>query len=171
MEQTAKNKHTKEVHRNVISKQEDCFKRLSDILYRYLKEHNLRCTSERLLILKQVCAYKHRFTAEQVLKDLETSVHLSVATVYNSLNLLCECRILQRQIAQVGAKTTEFELVLTRESLMRFVCTRCGRTVEFKDKAVENILREKHFNNFQMSDFSLVAYGVCKICRRKHSKS
>ncbi|HCS87735.1 MAG TPA: hypothetical protein DIW30_04815 [Bacteroidales bacterium] len=153
---------------NTSAKQEDYYKVSSDILYRYLREHNLRCTSERLFLLKQVCAYRQKFTAEQLLSDIPDSVHLSVATIYNSLNLFCSCRILQKQSSSAGARTTAFELVMARESSMHFVCTRCGRKVEFRDKAVENILRERHFNNFQMSDFSLSVYGVCKICRRKH---
>ena len=157
------------VRLNTSSKQEDYYKVSSDILYRYLKEHNLRCTSERLFLLKQVCAYRQKFTAEQLLNDIPDSVHLSVATIYNSLNLFCSCRILQKQSSSAGARTTAFELVMARESSMHFVCMRCGRKVEFRDKAIENILRERHFNNFQMSDFSLSVYGVCKICRRKHT--
>lgn len=157
------------VRLNTSSKQENCYKTSSDVLCRYLKEHNLRCTSERLFILKQVCSYKKTFTAEQLLHDIPDSVHLSVATVYNSLNLFCSCRILQKQSSSAGARTTAFELVMARDSSMHFVCTRCGRKVEFRDKAIENILRERHFNNFQMSDFSLSVYGVCKICRRKYT--
>ncbi len=164
-------KHTPSgnLRQNTPSRQEDYYQAASDILYRYLKEHTLRCTSERLFLLKQVCAYRQKFTAEQVRNDIPDSVHLSVATIYNSLNLFCSCRILQKQSQPAGARTTEFELVMARQSSMHFVCTRCGRKVEFRDKAIENILRERHFNNFQMSDFSLSIYGVCKICRRKHT--
>ncbi len=150
------------------AKQEDLFNTSSELLRRYLKENNLRCTPERLAILKQVCAYKGWFTAEHLLQDLPASMPISVATAYNTLTLLCNCNILRRQPQAKQVKTIEYTMVLTHKSTMYFTCVRCGRQVEFRDKAVENILQERPFNNFNMSNFSLSVYGVCKTCRKKY---
>lgn len=158
----------KKVRLNAPNKQEDLFNTSSEILCRYLKSNNLRCTQERLTILKQVCAYKGWFTTELLQQDLPASMPISVATVYNTLNLFCECHILRRQPQAKQVKTIEYTMVLTHESTMHFICVRCGREVEFRDKAVENILHERPFNNFNMSNFSLSVYGVCKTCRKKY---
>lgn len=138
-------------------------------LQAYLKTNGLRCTQERLLLLRQICRYKRNFTAERLQKDMEPVARISVATVYNTLDLLCSCHIVRKLNLQHKVRVVEYELLRSNAHTMRFVCTRCGRWVDFKDKAIENILKGKRFSNFVMNDFSLSVYGVCKICRRKSS--
>ncbi|MCM1034146.1 MAG: transcriptional repressor [Paludibacter sp.] len=136
-------------------------------LREYLKDNGLRCTPERLFLLKQICSYKRNFTAELLIKDMQSVVRVSTGTVYNTLDLLCACHIIRKLSLQHKVRVVEYELLRGNAHTMRFVCTNCGRMVDFKDKAIENILKGKRFSNFVMNDFSLSVYGTCKICRRK----
>ncbi len=148
-------------------KQEELYEASSSVLFRYLKTHQMRSTQERLIVLRQVCTYRDTFTAEQLLQDMPTAIPISTATVYNTLNLLCDCHILQRRQLPANNRIYEYVTMISRESFMQFVCIHCGRIVKFHDKAIETILKERPFNNFNPSYYSLCVYGECKVCRKK----
>ena len=135
-------------------------------LVSYLKENKMRCTQERLIILSHITSLGRHFTAEQLVKDLCEIQHISTGTIYNNLALFCDAHIIRilPHRKQYGA---EYELCLSDENSLRFICTRCGREVEFKNKVIEHLLNESRFSNFNMDNFSLVVYGNCKTCRKK----
>ena len=142
------------------------YKAAEELLLGYLRENKMRCTQERLIILWHISTLGRHFTAEQLIQDLCENQHISSGTRYNNLSLFCDAGILrilpQRQ--QYGA---EYEFSFSEKNTLRFVCTKCGREVDFKNKTIEHLLRESHFSNFNMDNFSLVVYGHCKTCRRK----
>lgn len=132
----------------------------------YLKINGLRVTEERLLLLKQICRYEGGFTAELLLNDVESVMRISMATIYNTLDLFYSSHIIHKLNQPHKGRSVEYQLLSGNVHTMRFICTRCGRVVDFQDRAVRNILEAKRFSNFVMSDFSLSVYGLCKICRR-----
>ncbi len=136
------------------------------ILADYIRENHLRNTLERQLVLQQICAYPSAFSAEKLIVDLGKKEHISVATVYNTLDLFVKCRLLSKMPAHVGSPTDEYELVFLQRNHLTFFCTNCGREVPFQDRALEDFLKGKRFTNFNMGYFSLRVYGTCKKCRR-----
>ncbi len=149
---------------------EDLYNQGLAVLTDYLRMHRLRNTVERKMLLRQICSYKGAFTAEQLLADIAQVGYVSVATVYNTLDLLEDACILTKLSAHRGCNKAEYELVLRKTNVLHWVCTTCGKKVEFKDKAIEDLLRGKHFSSFMMDHFSLCAYGTCLSCRRKQLK-
>ncbi len=145
------------------------FEKSSKMLAEYIRERGLRNTWERKTILQQICLYKSSFTAEQLITDLEEKEHISVATVYNTLDLFVQCNLLTHFPAQTAGAREEYQLLLLRENKMSFRCTNCGRRVDFKDKAIDDIVRNKHLPNFNIECFTLQIYGTCKTCRKKRS--
>lgn len=135
----------------------------------YLRTAGMRLTHERLVILKHICSLERNFTADRIVKDLCEQQHISTATIYNNLAMLCDAHILRllphRQ--QTGA---QYELAIGDKHSLRYVCTQCGREVTFKNKAIEQLLLDRHFSNFEPDNFSLVVYGHCKTCRRKKKR-
>ncbi len=143
------------------------FDKAKVILTDYVREHHLRNTMERFTILQQICTYRFAFRADQLIADICEKEHISVATIYNTLDLLVRCKLLTKLPAHVGSACDEYELVLLHGNHLSFYCTNCGREVAFQDKALDDILRGKRFSNFNMEHFSLRVYGTCKKCRRK----
>ena len=137
------------------------------ILLDYLREKGLRMTDERRQILLSVCAYPRYFTAEQLLDDVRKQLYISTATCYNTLSLFVDCRLLRKLDSARESRFAQYELVQGKLSKMRFICSECGREVEFWDNAVEDILRARQFSNFTMDSLTLHVYGKCKLCRRK----
>ncbi len=136
-------------------------------LHAYIRAHKMRRTIERDTVVKQICQYSCTFSAEQLIADLNGSIRVSVATIYNTLDLLQACHLLMKIEPHIGSTHAEYELVDPKAHKSHIVCTQCGRVAEFKDKVIEDILRGKKFSNFQMENYSLRVYGTCKKCRRK----
>lgn len=131
----------------------------------YRKEHSLRISSVRELVLKKVCQFKHPFTAEQ-LEEVCAEEHISKGTVYNALNLFLDAKILHAANRQRGRTMTEYELIASNPIRMQFECKKCGRVVEFRDQAIERLIKEHKYSNFTMQHLSMFVYGECKRCHR-----
>ncbi len=146
------------------------FDKAKKVLTEYIREHHLRSTIERTTILQYICKYKTSFSAEQLIQDVCKTEHMSIATIYNTLDLLVQCRLLSKLPAHMGSPCDMYELVLLHSNQLSFFCTNCGREVAFQDKAIDDIIHGKRFSNFTMDHFSLRVYGTCKKCRRKPLK-
>lgn len=143
--------------------------RSEELLTAYLREHRMRCTQERLIILHYICGIGRHFTAESIVRDICEQEHISNATVYNNLALFCDANIL-RILPPRQQQRAEYEFTTGERHSLRFICTRCGREVDMKNKAIEVLLRDRHFSNFEMENFTLTVYGHCKTCRHKKKK-
>ncbi len=143
------------------------FEKSLKILTDYIREHGLRNTWERQTILKQICSYRNPFTPDQLITDLSKKEYISVATVYNTLSLFVHCNLLTHFPAQTAGAHEQYQLLFLRENKMSFLCTNCGRKVDFKDKSIDDIVSNKHLPNFNIECFTLLVSGTCKTCRRK----
>lgn len=64
---------------------------------RFLSERRLRKTTERFKILEHICRIRGHFDVEMVLRQLEEeNFHVSRASIYNTLELLMDARIVIR---------------------------------------------------------------------------
>ena len=67
------------------------------ILREHLADHELRVTSQREMILETFLKMEH-VTAEQLYHALaKHKPHIGLATIYRTLNLLCECGLAQQR--------------------------------------------------------------------------
>lgn len=129
----------------------------------YLAVHKLRRTSERFTILDAVYEMEGHFTLEalqQYLAD-EKRFMVSRATVYNTMNLLVEARLVIRHRLKGGA---EYEKCTMEESHFHLVCTECGKVTEFHDRKLERDLSTLRTKRFTMSGYALYVYGLCTRC-------
>lgn len=136
----------------------------------YIREHEMRESVVRDMVLTQVCRLQQPFTAEQ-LKTACASERISKGSIYNALNLFIEAGIVQEYERRVGQTVTEYELIATVRSHMQLVCRNCGRRTNFNDQAIMRLVNERKYSNFTVQRFALVVYGECKICRRKWMSS
>ena len=150
------------------NKKIDIFKETSKMLDAYLNEHRMRHTSERIFILEAICRLKS-FHVDQLRAAL-TDMTISRATVYNTLTILEDAKIIRRLDKEFGVRATQYELIQDGESSVQVICTRCGRMSKVKDTTIHRMLSDKRWSNFEPKHFSLYVYGQCKVCRNKKSK-
>lgn len=151
--------------RNVISVKTHnlAFKQLSA----YVRRNEMRPSRVRNMVLEQIYQLPQPFTAEQLITVCEAE-RISVGTVYNALNLFVEAGLLSVGDRQIGRAAMEYELVVGKSMRMQMMCSKCGRVTEMRDKAIERLIKERKYSNFNMQHFSLLIYGECKICRKKN---
>ncbi len=140
------------------------------ILERYLREENLKLTSQRELILKVFLNTEEHVSAEELyelVKKEDPSVGL--ATIFRTLKLLYEAG-LAREV-DFGDKVLRYEHEYGRDHHDHLICTSCGMYIEAMDPEIERLQDElcKQFG-FLPTDHRLEIFGLCKKCRPSETK-
>lgn len=131
-------------------------------LREYLKENNLRFTSERVIILEEIFSFPNHFDAEQLFIHVRNKhKKISRATVYRTLELLHTIGIIKKE--KMGQDYASYELSLNMPHHDHLICVVCGKVVEFSDDIIEQHQREicdKY--GMEMIRHQLQIFGRCK---------
>jgi Fur family transcriptional regulator, ferric uptake regulator len=153
--------------------QEETIHLVKEIFRTYLKEKNQRQTPERFMVLEEIYRSDGHFDADDIFFNMKKSgTRVSRATVYNTLDLLIECGLVQRQ--QFGKNQYYYERSYAYQQHDHMICKECGVVIEFCDPRILEIqnMMEKLYN-FKVDGHSLHLFGTCKdeeACRiRKES--
>ena len=144
------------------------------ILDSYLEMNNHRKTPERYAILRAVYSMNGHFTLDELGVKLSADYKFPVsrATLYNTLNLFMELRLVIRHRFQ---GTTKYETCQGGNNHCHQICTVCGKVTEIKAPEVASLIEALHLKRFRKDGFSLYIYGICSSCQsaitRKSKKS
>lgn len=139
--------------------------RVRGILDNYLETNQHRKTPERYAILDAVYSLNGHFTLEDLSQMLEREhFRVSRATLYNTMHLLIELRLVVRHSLVDG---TKYEASLNNENHIHQVCTVCGKVTEVQAPLVAEALNETKLQRFRRDAFALYIYGVCSACQAK----
>lgn len=139
--------------------------RVEELFTKFIEEKGLRKTPERFAILKTAQSLKTHFEIDELHKAVDKDFHVSRATVYNTVELLCECGILRRLL--IDTHHALYELALTNH--LHLVCMRCGEVREVRDNQTLSRLAEMKVDGFTPSYFSTCVYGICDACREREA--
>jgi len=133
----------------------------------FLKDRGQRFTKERSVILRKTLSCNGHFDPESLyLQIRETGSKASRASVYRTINLLCECGL----IAKVSKTEhgTIYENTFGHEHHDHMLCTQCGNVIEFYSEELER-LQEKlcRKQGFLGASHTLEIRGYCKKCQKK----
>jgi Fur family ferric uptake transcriptional regulator len=135
------------------------------ILVDFLSRKGLRATPQRELILNEFLVREQHVSAEElydIVKQRDRTI--GQATVYRVLKLLCEAG-LAREV-DFGDGVMRYEHEFGHEHHDHLICTKCGKTLEVVDPAIETLQRalaERY--GFILSNHEMYLYGVCENCR------
>lgn len=144
-------------------KEEASFDAIKEIFTEYLKKHKHRKTPERYAILERIFSYDGHFNAELLYTQMQENYRVSLATVYNTLELLQECRLIIKH--QLGGQFAQYEKAFGSNTHHHLICTNCGKVKEFSDKQIRVAIQSRSFAHFQMSHYSLYLFGLCSKCK------
>lgn len=133
-------------------------------LEKILKEHNLKITPIRLLILDILAANPVPLTAEQIYK--KTKKVADQASTYRSLNIFISKGLIRK--LEIFTDRSSFELINTKKHFHHLICQKCQK-IEPINLCLKNINQSalrKSKNFRQVFDHSLVFMGSCKKCAR-----
>ena len=139
------------------------------ILTSYLELNRHRKTPERFTILDAVYSMTGHFSLEELGDKLagEYNFPVSRATLYNTLRLLIELRLVVRHRFQ---STTKYEACYDNNSHCHQICTMCGKVTEVKSQGVIDAINDMPTRRFHKDGFTLYVYGICSSCQAKQRR-
>ncbi len=139
------------------------------ILDNYLEMNNHRKTPERYTILRAVYGINGHFTLEELSDKLANELNFPVsrATLYNTLNLFLELRLVIRHRFQ---GSTKYEACYDNNSHCHQICTMCGKVTEIKSPEIIMAVDNMRLKRFRKDGFTLYVYGVCSSCQTKMTR-
>lgn len=146
-------------------KEEGSHEKIKEIFTEFLKKNHHRKTPERFAILERVYKHEGHFNAESLYKAMQDEYRVSLATVYNTLELLLSCHLIVKH--QFGQQEAQYEKAFGEKVHHHLICTRCGKVKEFSDKQIRSSIQSKHFAYFEANHYSLYIYGLCSKCKHK----
>ena len=136
------------------------------ILDSYLEMNNHRKTPERYAILNAVYSTNGHFSLDELNEKLagEYKFPVSRATLYNTLNLFMELRLVIRHRFQ---GTTMYEACYDNNSHCHQMCTVCGKVCEVKSSEITAAIDALHLRRFRKDGYTLYIYGICSTCQSR----
>lgn len=147
---------------------EDVKTAVNRILSNYLEQNYKRKTPERFAILDAVCSMYTDFTLQDINRFLESKhFHVSRATLYNTVNLLQELRLVTSQRTKEG---THYEVAYGTRNLCEQICTNCGKISKVESFELGLAIDALHLRRFRKENFSLFIYGTCSTCQSRMTR-
>ncbi|MGB7063441.1 MAG: Fur family transcriptional regulator [Candidatus Zixiibacteriota bacterium] len=136
------------------------------IFAEYLNSKDLKLTKEREAVLREIFLHPGHLEAEELAQNLRKKrKRASRATIYRTLDLLVESGIVRK--VDLGHGHSHYELELDHPHHEHMICLKCGRVLEFSDKAIEKALsRLCRTSGFEHTSHRFQVFGHCDRCKK-----
>ena len=129
------------------------------------RKRGYKATSQRIAICRLVLSSREHPTAQSIYRDVKR-LHptVSLATVYKTLHVLNELRLIQQLPLPQGE--TRFDSNV--DPHLNAVCLHCGVVTDVKDQTLSNVVsRAASKTKFNVTGQRFDLYGVCDKCARR----
>ena len=140
---------------------------IDTILTNYITQKGLRKTQERFFILHEIYQHDGHFEVEELyVKMKNQNYSISRATLYNTIDLLLECKLVSKH--QFGKNHAVYERSHKYKQHDHLICLDCQHVLEFCDPRIQSIKNTmSEILNFTITNHSLHLYGNCKVLAEK----
>jgi len=133
---------------------------------RYLGDHNLPATHQRLAVAEAVFFAGEHLSAEDVGRRVaRRGVAVGTATIYRTLDLLVRAGLAKEH--EFGEGFKRYEPLAAGQAHEHCICSSCGQVTEFSNDRLERmiaLLAEEV--EFRPDHHRLEIYGVCRSCQQ-----
>jgi Fur family transcriptional regulator, ferric uptake regulator len=135
-----------------------------DIFKDYIKQFNLRWTSQRKLVLDVFLKQSGHVPIDDIYDRVnEEDSTIGIATIYRTMKLLVESGL--AEVHSFNNKTTYERLFQVRHH-DHLICKICKKTVEFEHPLIEKYQLEIcQQHSFTLKSHRMDLYGICKDCQ------
>ncbi len=125
-----------------------------------LEKHDIRVSHQRLLILDYLVEHDNSHpTAENIYNDVKAiDPVISQATVYNTLNLFKNKKIIKELDFNMASKRFEF----TKHVHGHFICESCGLIEDFE---VSTSAFPESLDSYTVNSQEIIYRGICPKCK------
>ncbi len=113
-------------------------------------------------------AMGEHFSIEDLSRELlKKNFRVSRATLYNTLHLFIELRLVIKHSLADG---TKYEASYSEDNHVHQVCTICGKVTEIVAPQVTAAVKDIRMQRFRKDAYALYIYGVCSGCQSKMTR-
>jgi Fur family ferric uptake transcriptional regulator len=134
----------------------------------FLEIRGEKLTEPRRLLVRHIYSTHKHFDADELIADLQAAgQRVSRATVYRTLRLLVEARLL-RELRLTNRTAYEHDYGYPSHDHMH--CTTCGTVLEFTNEELSELRdRVAAAHGFRAAGHRFIITGQCGICARARS--
>lgn len=126
--------------------------------YEILKQHNIKCTPQRIAIYNLLLHSTAHPTTEEIYQDLQqTHPTISIATIYKTLEYFQSLDLIQE--LNLGEGRSRYDACM--EPHAHLFCTTCNTVRDYFHEDITHLF--EHIN-FHVKHHQFIVYGTCEHC-------